>query len=61
MLRFGETKLAKEKFYGAKKPIKSYIVNADSKAISKLSDFDNRYIKAKLKTYGDKFSATFVA
>ena len=26
-----------------------------------LPDFDNRYIKAKLITYGDKFYATFVA
>ena len=36
MLRFGETKVAKEKFYGGKKLIKSYVVNADSKANSKL-------------------------
>ena len=36
MLRFGETKVAKEKFYGRKKLIKSYVVNADSKANSKL-------------------------
>ena len=141
MLRFGETKVAKKKFYGGKKLIKSYVVNADSKANSKLvetktnsnyligyldkviialvlilskmsgyiktfkvkdvdknknnklmsfhidfekllrkyktmwtkikdfknielnvlPDFDNRYIKAKLITYGDKFYATFVA
>ena len=141
MLRFGETKVAKEKFYGGKKLMKSYVVNADSKANSKLvetktnsnyligyldkviialvlilskmsgyiktfkvkdvdknknnklmsfhidfekllrkyktmwskikdfknielnvlPDFDNRYIKAKLITYGDKFYATFVA
>ena len=26
-----------------------------------LPDFDNRYIKTKLITYGDKFYATFVA
>ena len=36
MLRFGETKIAKEKFYGANKPIKIWHVNVDNVVISKL-------------------------
>ena len=36
MLRFGETKIAKEKFYAAKKPIKVWDVNADNIVISNL-------------------------
>ena len=36
MLRFGETKVAKEKFYAAEKPIKFCGVNIDNIAISKL-------------------------
>ena len=35
MLRFGKTKIAKEEFCGAKKPIKICDVNVDSMAISK--------------------------
>ena len=36
MLRFGETKVTKEKFYAAIKPIKIWDVNVDNKVISKL-------------------------
>ena len=36
MLIFGDTKLAKEKFFAAKKPIKTWDVNVDDKLISKL-------------------------
>ena len=36
MLRFGETKVAKEKFCGAKKPINIWDVNVDIIVISKL-------------------------
>ena len=36
MLRFGETKVTKEKFYAAKKPIKIWDVNVDNIVISKL-------------------------
>ena len=36
MLRFGEKKIAKEKFYVAKKPIKIWYVNVDNIIISKL-------------------------
>ena len=36
MLRFGETKVTKEKFYAAKKPIKIWNVNVDNIVISKL-------------------------
>ena len=36
MLIFGDTKLAKEKFYAAKKPIKIWDVNVDDKPIPKL-------------------------
>ena len=37
MLRFGETKIAKEKFYAAKKPIKIWDVNVENIVISKLA------------------------
>ena len=37
MLRFGETKVAKEKFYGAKKPIYILDVNVDNIVISKIN------------------------
>ena len=36
MLRFGETKVTKEKIYAGKKPIKIWDVNADNIVISKL-------------------------
>ena len=36
MLRFGETKIAKDKFYAAKKLINTWDVNVDNKVISKL-------------------------
>ena len=36
MLRFGETKIAKEKFYAAKKAINIWDVNVDNIVISKL-------------------------
>ena len=35
MLRFGETKISKEKFYAAKKPIKLWDVSVDNIVISK--------------------------
>ena len=35
MLRFGKTKVAKEKFYGAKRPVKMLDVNAYNIVISK--------------------------
>ena len=36
MLRFGEVKVTKEKFYAAKEPIKIWDVNVDNIVISKL-------------------------
>ena len=36
MLRFGETKIAKEKFYAAKNPIKVWDINVANIVISKL-------------------------
>ena len=36
MLRFRETKIAREKFYAPKKPIKMWDVNVDNIVISKL-------------------------
>ena len=36
MLRFGETKAAKSKFYAAKKPINILDINVDNIVISKL-------------------------
>ena len=36
MLRFSKTKVAKETFYGAEKPINSWDVNVDNIVISKL-------------------------
>ena len=38
MLRFGEIRVAKEKFYGAKKPINIWDVIADDTVILKLVD-----------------------
>ena len=35
-MRFGETKIAKEKFYAAKQPIKIWDVNVDNIVISKV-------------------------
>ena len=43
MLRFGKIKVAKEKFYGAKKPIKIWDVNVDNIVISKLIERNNNY------------------
>ena len=37
MLRFGETKVAKEKFYGTKKTIYILDVNVDNIVVSKIS------------------------
>ena len=37
MLKFGETKIAKETFYAAKKPIKIWDFNVDNIVTSKLS------------------------
>ena len=36
MLRFGKTKVSKQKLYGAKSPINIWHVNVDNIAISKL-------------------------
>ena len=41
MLRFGETKIAKEKFYGAKKPLNSWDVNVDNIVVSRLIETNN--------------------
>ena len=41
ILRFGKTKVAKEEFYGAKKPIKIWNVNIDNIVISKLIETKN--------------------
>ena len=41
MLKFGKTKVAKEEFYVAKKPIKSWGVDVDNIVISKLSETKN--------------------
>ena len=41
MLRFGNTKVEKEGFYGAKKPIKIWDVHVDNIIISKLVDTKN--------------------
>ena len=41
MLRFGKTKIAKEEFCGAKKPIKICDVNVGSMAISKFFETRN--------------------
>ena len=35
MVKFGETKVTKEKFYNTKKPIKIWDVNGDNTVISK--------------------------
>ena len=44
MLRFGETKIAKQKFYAAKKPIKIWDVNVDNIVISKLVKTKTKYL-----------------
>ena len=36
MLRFGKTKIAKEEFYGATKPIKVWYVDVNNVVVSKL-------------------------
>ena len=36
MLRFGETKIAKETFYATRKPLKTWSVNVDNLVTSKL-------------------------
>ena len=41
MLRFGETKVAKEKFYGAKQPLTIWDVNVDNIVVSKLIESNN--------------------
>ena len=41
MLRFGETKIAKEKFYGAKKPLNTWDVNVDNIVVSRLIERNN--------------------
>ena len=41
MLRFGETKVSKETFYGAKKPINIWDVNVDNIVVSKLIKTNN--------------------
>ena len=41
MLRFDETKVAKEELYGAKKPINVWNVNVDNIVISNLTETKN--------------------
>ena len=41
MFRFDKTKVVKEKFYGAKEPIKIWDVNVDNIIISKLVETKN--------------------
>ena len=43
MLRLGETKDAKEKFYGARKPTKIWDVNVDKIVVSKLIQTRTNY------------------
>ena len=43
MLRFGETKVAKEKIYGAKRPINIWHVNVDNILISELVETKTKY------------------
>ena len=52
MLRFGETKIAKEKFYAAKKPINVWDVNVDNIVISKLvkTKINSKYLIGYLKS-----------
>ena len=45
MMRFGETKVTKEKFYAAKKPIKICDVIIDNTVISKLVKKQNWIIR----------------
>ena len=35
MLKFGETKIAKERFYSTKTPIKTWVINVDNIVILK--------------------------
>ena len=46
MLKFNETKVAKETFYGAKEPISIWDVNVDNIVISKLAKTksDSKYL-----------------
>ena len=41
ILRIAETKIAKEKFYGGKKPMKIWDVNVNNIVISKLAETKN--------------------
>ena len=52
MLRFGETKIVKEKFYAAKKPINIWDVNVDNIVISKLvkTKINSKYLIGYLKS-----------
>ena len=43
MLKFGELKVAKEEFYGAKKPIKIWQVDVNDIIISKLVETKNNF------------------
>ena len=52
MLRFGEAKVAKENFYGAKKAINICNVNVDNIVISKL--FERKANSKSLNEYLDK-------
>ena len=42
MLRFGQIKLPKEKFYNAKKPLKVWDVSVDNMVISKFVETKNK-------------------
>ena len=43
ILRFGETKVAKENFYVTKKPIKIWDVNVDDMVVSKLIETKSNF------------------
>ena len=43
MLKFGQTKVAKEKFYGADKPIKIWDVNVDNVVVSNVIEIKNNF------------------
>ena len=45
MLRCGEIKVAKEKFYATRKPIKIWDINVDNVLISKLIKTKTNYLK----------------
>ena len=53
MLRFGETKVAKGKFYGTKKTINIWDVNVDNIVISKLVEIktNSKYLIGYLDKY----------